>query len=482
MVGAYGLALIGDLDIPKELILYIDNQNILARVTFANSSEICIENEYIHLQDTNSRKWIIQFKEETSLSEFLTELKKANIKTIEKINPKRHDNINKTDNTDTKDTDKMPEQLPVSQTKADILLRMAKMGQPILPGTVKNKNIDIDDTPNSPPILSRKISDSDLNDTINANSQLRNENLTNNNVNEIGALSATHYASNSPSQLAPYVSVYPAHHLGSNLINTAIPSPEFNLFIAENRIQNSEVRMNLNCISSKLDNVLKEISKSREPNTDKLENEFLKSKISDLEKNVSNLNIQLDEAKNSSKCKELEALLKQKDQQLKIEENKVNELQNVVENMQDLQAKVANLDLREAELNEKIRILEEKLSNSEMGLQLSHKTNSLLQETNTTLLQNNEDLSNKVRLLEAKNNSYHEDLNQKVNILSNTIKDSTNLMYQNIFSQFKEPLTQNQIKHILSTNIKRATLDVIRKFQTTLLSPNESRDDDSSVK
>ncbi|GJQ85847.1 hypothetical protein Trydic_g15310 [Trypoxylus dichotomus] len=98
----------------------------------------------------------------------------------------------------------------------------------------------------------------------------------------------------------------------------------------------------------------------------------------------------------------------------------------------------------------------------------------VLQETNTTLLQNNKDLNQKIALLESKNNSFHEDLNQKVNNLSNTIKDSMNLMYQNIVGQFEEPLLQNQMKPILSTNIKRATLDVIEKFHKCLLSPSNS--------
>lgn len=442
----------------KEIILYKDKQNILAKITFTDDTEVHVENEYIDLVDINNEKWIVRF-EENCLSEFLDKLKQVNIKiTMKKVIPKHIDNTDSVDNND----DNQSEQTVLTQTKADILTRMAKMGQPILPSNIKSRN-DNDNIPSSPPSLSnKKISDSNINDNINANYQSPsspNENLKN-------APYTISFTPNPSTQLSPYHSMYPDRLPNPTLINTVITSQEFNLFASENRIQNSEVRMNLNTLSNKLDNVLSEISKIREPNTDKLENDYLKSKISDLERDISNLTRQLNEANNSSKQTELEIAIKSKDNELNSQKIKVIELENLLKNMEELQSKVSVFESRETELNQKIRYLEEKLSCTEQDLQECNLTNVELQKTNMMLHQNNDELSR----LEAKLSS-QSITEQKLKGLADIIKESMNSMYQNLISQFEEP-QQNQIKVILSTNIKQTTFNVIQRFQQYLVSTN----------
>ncbi|KAI4458863.1 fk506-binding protein 15 [Holotrichia oblita] len=408
------------------------------------------------LEDINNEKWIARF-EENCMGEFLDKLKQANVKvTIKKIEVKH---VDTTDNIDNSNGDNES----LTQTKADILTRMAKMGQPILPGNIKGRN-DNDPVPSSPPIItSKKTGNSNVNDNLNANYQSPispNENLRN----------VPYFPPEPANQISPYHSVYAADRLPNpTLINTVITSQEFNLFTSENRIQNSEVRMNLNALSHKLDNVLSEISKIREPNTDKLENDYLKSKISDLERNINNLTKQLDEVNNSSKEVELEMIIKDKDRELNSQKCKIVELESSLKNMEDLRSKIVDFESREMELNEKVCYLEEKLNETERDLQACNLTNTELQETNMVLHRNNDELDQKAIALESKLKSLQLNVEQKLKGLADIIKESMNTMYQNLMGQFEEP-QQNQIKAILSTNIKQTTFNVIQKFQQYLLS------------
>ncbi|KAI4458872.1 fk506-binding protein 15 [Holotrichia oblita] len=436
LIGKYALALIGDTTGGKEIILYKDKQNILAKVIFTHDTEIRVENEH------------------NCLGDFLDKLKQANVKvTIKKIEVKHVDTTDSIDNSN-------GDNESLTQTKADILTRMAKMGQPILPGNIKGRN-DNDPVPSSPPIVtSKKTGSSNVNDNLNANYQSPNENLRN----------VPYFPPEPTNQISPYHSVYAADRLPNpSLINTVITSQEFNLFTSENRIQNSEVRMNLNALSHKLDNVLSEISKIREPNTDKLENDYLKSKISDLERNINNLTKQLDEVNNSSKEAELEMIIKDKDRELNSQKCKIVELESSLKNMEDLRSKIVDFESREMELNEKVHYLEEKLNETERDLQECNLTNTELQETNMVLHRNNDELDQKAVALESKLKSLQLNVEQKLKGLADIIKESMNTMYQNLMGQFEEP-QQNQIKAILSTNIKQTTFNVIQKFQQYLLS------------
>lgn len=365
------MALIGnDEHKSYELIIYKDKQNILTRAKLQPTfSYMLLRDNYSSFYDDQNQNWSVLYDNAKDYTEFCAELEKRNVTIVESF--KKSDNTSASPKKQSEDTKMIGIQAAVenvgkkddgdhsdsseAQMKANILSRMAKMGQAILPATAaaaaqgglssdcadsdsdissisrksrKTKRVEKPPISTNKPELSRVIKPLPVNST--ANSQQR-----------LSDMSSLH-------QVVPMQNAFPQ---SNTLNNQPLVSPVFdpmNLLLAENRTHNCEVRMNLNQLSSKMDAVLKRIEQN---DKDTAEENLLRTKVKTLELKVTNLSNELEKALNDNvilqekisgrksgdnvDLREKEAVIQQKNERIEQLEKELREKQACINSLED---------------------------------------------------------------------------------------------------------------------------------------------------
>lgn len=229
----------------SKLILYKTKDQILSTLLLSNSSKVYWKPPYLQFHDDLNGFWSLLFSNDADCNEFITKLKKVcaidcgdtpksetnatvetppmNLEIPAKLSEPKHSANDKIDETDTTNSS-------TGKTKSDVVYRVAKIGHQL---------------PKIKPIPDDDSDDSTLpSDVENVPSMQSHKSVYNN------PLASTH--------LPPK----PAN------ISVALQSPfwssssfDLNTFAAENRIQNTEFRMNISNLDSKLDRVLDNIER-----------------------------------------------------------------------------------------------------------------------------------------------------------------------------------------------------------------------------
>lgn len=336
--GKYGLALIGN-DSSKiyELILYKDKQNILTRAKISSTFTATIkENRFFTFYDDSNQNWLTHFDNATDSNEFTQQLEKRDIKIIDNSKNEKVD-----EKGDMRETELAIEEKDSSETqiKADILSRMAKMGQPILPVPVLKSTSDISDSESDTNRIAKKPIRKprrNIPSTENASKPPETESKLEP-VPQRPAVTSYH---NFPGPLIPMQNTpqYP-NYSGQVAVPQPIISPSYdpvNTFLSETRIQNTEIRMTLSELSNKLDSVL---GKVRKEDVKSNEEKVLQKKIRALELQMLNLTKDLQVSLKTNE--ELEEKLANRDATLE------NEKQNRIKS---LETKLAEAELRISQL------------------------------------------------------------------------------------------------------------------------------------
>ncbi|XP_071055242.1 uncharacterized protein MCAP_0864-like [Onthophagus taurus] len=388
-VGKFGFAILGTNKIIKEFLLYRDRQNVLAKASNNDQFKFIEEGkDCLKFTDDSEIIWLIQFINNDEHAEFIKEINLRNVRISKsQKHPLKKDNLEED-----------------SQIRADILTRMAKMGQSVLPGQKLDEN-----KTNETKIIENPSQISDV---------VKDKHPENTSV-----VHQNQYLNTA--QIQPYIPLqtYQFPQIPSN--------QEFNLFMSENRTHNSEMRINLTSISTKLDSVLYEMSKIKvSPNTDRLENEFLKSKIYDLEEKLK----RCDEIGNS------ESLIKIKE----LEENN-RDLEKDLKRLKIKSERVDDLERKESLMLEEIDKLKIKLKEKDVKfIEIEKKM-----------------IENEIYYKKC----LEESVNKKDKIDNgNVIKESMNEMFQNVLGEFDEENVQisfKQLKNSLSKHLKQTTFKII---------------------
>lgn len=272
-----------------ELIVYKDKQNILTRAklqpTFTYS---LLRDNFASFSDDHNQNWSVLFDNARDYTEFCAELEKRNVKIVENIQKLEQDTKAEPVETKTESSHVEEDHSDSSgaQMKANILSRMAKMGQSILPITTQSGVSD---------------SDSDLSNNSRKSRKTKRP--------EKPPIVSTKPDLNKPKQLplAPVPSssanvqmVLPQYQGQMILSHQALVSPTvdpLNLLLAENRTHNCEIRMNLSNLSNKVDEVLKKIEQC---DRESAEEKLLRAKVQALELKVASLMKELEETINSN--------------------------------------------------------------------------------------------------------------------------------------------------------------------------------------
>lgn len=482
--GKCGLALIGNESVHiYQLLLYKQKNDIISTSKVYNIFQFIMQKDnYASFCDDQKHNWTVRFNSESDMNEFVRALESKgvkiinNIKKVEKVKAKEIDvqkidlfkETTVTDNPEASkhiDSDNQSDSSS-SNAKANILSRMAKMGQRILlPNTSISDGTDSDTE-----------KDKSLNNKVNRKSKR---------ITPVPAVPSTNVSSEPPIQetsmvpntavtavTAPvrqatttqqyalingqYVPIVQPHYLPVStdiapVCQAVIPAAEavsspvlytptaqltsdqLNMYFVENRTHNSEVRMNIMRLTNKMEEMMDKVNKldvnstkttSNVSNNDILkENEILKSNICMLEKNISEFKQHECKIKNQEELVERETvLLKEKEEQ-----NKLLEQYRQKEN--EYLKKVEELQLQLNEQSQMIQNLEESLQKS-----VDNKNNS-------ELLMNKEKFSN----------------------IDDTIKKIMNVLYQEVCSQFSddESVQGKDVKKVLAQKIVDNTYSII---------------------
>ncbi|XP_026468770.1 uncharacterized protein LOC113372626 [Ctenocephalides felis] len=269
--GLLGLALIKVINTKFRIILYKDKLNILSTHDFTDSHKVIIQDLYYYFTDNSSENWSVLFENGKDLTEFVEEMKNtgAEVDITNKSSIKKENTVINQTVTDYKADDSCD----IKDTKAKILNLMEKMGQTKLLPEIQSSPVDntTDSSDNEnvrqsskPVVKPRKLETR----TMSTKSNIINP------TNSISMVNSTQYALVN-GHLMPFSqdqqnitnSSNPQWLASSSLLPSPASNENLNMYICENRIHNSELRMNISNIERKLEKVLDKLESSNKNDT-----------------------------------------------------------------------------------------------------------------------------------------------------------------------------------------------------------------------
>lgn len=267
-----GLALIQIANLKYRIILYKDKQHILSTYDFTEKHKITIHNLYCYFTDNLLKNWSVLFENEKDISEFSSELKSAGMELEISHKPIVEEESNVIKKTEEM---KVAESCDIKDTKAKILNLMEKMGQTKLLPEIQSSPIDnttdSSDTenvkkPSKPLIKPRKF------DTR----TLSSKPSTISSSNAMSIVNPTQYVLVN-GQLVPFSQDNIIQNLpvtsnsqwipSSSILTSPVNNDSLNMYICENRIHNSELRMNISKVEQKLEKVLDKMENTNKMGT-----------------------------------------------------------------------------------------------------------------------------------------------------------------------------------------------------------------------
>lgn len=473
--GTFGIALIG-IESTKayEIIIYKDKQNIITRAKLAQTFHLTRNNIALSFYDESKQGLLIRFTGDTDLQEFASELEKVGAKVIESI-PTNTSKTNvekpvKKDEHEEKDSE-IHSDSSGAAIKANILSRMAKMGQQILPAsTIKNSVSDLSDSDSESSNKTQKTSRKSKRPIPDNFPPKHPEKPNTLQPGSVATLSVEPVQNNN-------TSVVPSKNFMPHIQTYSAISPSldpFNILLSENRTQNTEIRMNLSQMSSKMDEILWKINHSE---TSASEEKLLKAKIMALELKVGNLTKELQESIETNvdlerKIMELKAKPTDKNcdsSLLLLERNK--ELEELKGELKIKESAIAKLENEKIDFERFTNNFETIFVNSD-AVSLKdfetfydeNKSNTLfLKSIYTSMLKTISEERNEIKSLENSNTTARDEQNvnqAKINSVNGKIESVMQELYDNILTYYDEEhssIPKDYITKMLPKNIKAAT-------------------------
>lgn len=415
-------------------------------------------NNFACFCDSNMQQWSVHFDGEEDLEQFAQQIKSNGGKiTYYNQSTDSSDNVKQPlseteENKNEKDSDSHSD-TSQNKTKANILSRMAKMGQSILPTAAP-----------------KTASDSETDDQE-SNRKSVKKRQKHNNTDQNNSIPQT--SSNSEyvivnGQLLPMASIN--QNFGSSFVNplqnqmvSSLPnqfilpqvSDSMHVFIAENRTHNCEVRMNMSQFSAKLDKVLEELNKNKTGVSNYVRTEDQENKLEESKniiKTLENKHKHYEEIIQDNK-QNIEELLRQIENQEKKILDQELQIRDLIESKNILEASQKNID------EQKILVenLKAELIQKESGLEQIDKLFKDKDSENLKLLECNDNLAKQIANTDS-----------KVDMFNKKLKQSMNVLYQKMMEHFEDEsaaFQSTQIKKILSHHLKTLTFSIIQEFE-----------------
>lgn len=438
-LGSVGIAVIVT-NAEYRVILYRSKQDVLSTFSLSTSSEkvIYVKNDYVQYHDDVTHFWSIRFTTNTDRDEFLAAVKtRCSIEkeTVEKLAENEQPKCFEVKNNIAEPL------LPNSQST--LIDRMAKMGQQILPsGVFPSKEVS---------------SDSEDHESYPSQPQ-RNTIVASKWKPDVPSRSMKYPTSKTPPVLSAntLISYNPTVH--SMTSDTEMVS-----LFTENRFQNTEVRMCLSKLESKIERVLDKVDLIREANSTSSN----KPK-SDLEEEI----IKLEEKLLNLKKENRQLRLDQMDKVSLDEQKKNSQLEEQLESQKaEIEGLRSSIAVKDSEIknNNSLRLRSDekfKLHISELGTKIDELTNNKLQSaseisklksTIDELKIDNQKLDEQLAQLQLKSES-----SGGIKI-SAVVKDIMNTLYQNIHEtvSHRTDWSTDEVLKLMRTAIKRETMTIL---------------------
>lgn len=492
--GKHGLAIIGSSEKNTyEIIGYKEKTNILFRVRINNTLIFYNQKDnFSTFYDNNSVNWLVKFNG-MDQGEFTNILESHDVKIV-KVAENSPD-ITKTEKPellqkpllDHKNKDDSHSDSSDSKQRANILNRMAKMGQAILPKSgVRNTNTELSDSDFEEKLQERRIPPrqtkrAEKNSKVMEDSKVisNNNHVLDNQINNSQLISNQVYNNqllsnqiSNPQLLSNQL--YNPQILPSQMYHPSWSSDGYNQYIIA---QNTELKSSLAHISSKLDTVLN--FKKTDEEVDK--NNLL-SKLKTMKLSIENLEIALQnsEKENSAlrlKYKELENKVHDtcgdelKNKEIDILENTIAELKL---KLQESENNCNVVFLEQETLKKLLKEQEEIIEMQKVQLASIASESKNAEELNETI----KSLNNTIEILKLKQKDFEEYFEKaetekknaaqtcqsKLKLLDEVVKRHMNEMYQSILDDFQEEGSYKylDIQKSVARNLKITSFKIIQ--------------------
>lgn len=439
------------------IVLYDSNKTTLSCTTVSNNLEITIKNNtYISYYDNLKKYWSIYgTKDEVDkIAEHLSKLDvKIQYSSYTEQGPPEPAKVDTKTNTTSEQSEKIDKGSDTDssinrKTKASILNRMANMGHSVLP----TRTVSVERTSDSSDTMETEIQPKHVRHKP-VKSVMKKSNIEN--VTEAQLVRETHQSTMVPkTEPVANIPFYPSS--GSQLIpisSTNIitgPNADFGMFMSEQRISNSELRINMNRITDKVDSVLDKINKFEQRESSNIQTDILMKLLSEYENKIK-VYEELLKSRNVNNTETVTTSnLCQNDNQIEILTNKISELERINQNktseISHLQGAIELLKSQHAE--ERV-----KHDNNEGALQQKIiNLESSLQRKDDELTEIREKLDNKT-------NDVEDNIEDKV-------KNIMNVTFQTVSSKFdnNEVYSGVLVKQIIGAIIKKITMQTLREL------------------
>lgn len=508
-VGKCGIAIIGSETVKSyDLILYKTKQDILSRSNLRSDCTFTIQaNNYVSFCDDQKIQWTVHFDGTKVLEEFTEQIKVCNGTVIPisttPTNICDKDSSSKTKKSVPIDSPPVPKDSDSSdnsytQTRANILSRMAKMGQSILPINLPKASEQSDSETDEQTVSKKPVKKRQKPVLVNGE-YFPSDKVKQVNITQASNLQTPEFLMLN-GQIVPVSSLQqclstqiqqpiPNQYNIPGLPNQVVLNPQvsplsdsLHVFIAENRTHNCELRMNMTQLSSKLDNILSKLNnhsasdeiinknelelqmleKTKELESSKEIIHNLQEQSRKLEENVVDNNLIVKNLKQENENQkrlifEQEQRICEQEKNMLCLENQI--AQNRIEQDNTKQMQQTIDDLKRVIEDQKIKLQQSEESQERI------KENQNLESTLATL---NEDISCLRRQLEDKNS--------KADNFSRKLKQSMNSLFQQIMEEFADEnvtFQSIQIKQIVSQKLKTTTWQIIQDFQNDFKTNNQ---------
>lgn len=463
--GKVGLAVLKTNDRTQcKIIIYRTKQNVLANISLIlGTSKIFVKNECAQCQDDEQNYWSIVF-ESNDIDEVLKEIdlqylvRDNQVEIGAAANPQDPEKIEKS----TPNTNAIP-------SKASILSRMAKMGKPL--PQLANSTTEISDSSDQDDVKLPPIA---------------HPRRTMNKVVSVKNFSAPVDCATAPIPIDNRLVAY------NNVVDTVHETIGLNVLLAENRTQNTEMRMNLSKLETKIEKVLDKIDlidiggrnnqigrqyvdrEAEELELEgkvlelKKENRQLRLRVSHLTEQCSNVaaNHRKDQLiASEERIRNLEADA----ERIKSKECELIEMVRVQQILEDeVKQHVAQKDVEIDQLTEDLRQAsarhEVNLKELECAFEKSESERNRLQHIDDERTKDFEDLQRQCEMLKEQNKALELD-KDKASSIDSVVKSVMNGLYQKLHIAFgeKDTYTQMEILKMTGAAIKSETLAVLKK-------------------
>lgn len=491
------------------MICYKEKTNIIFRVRLSGKFVFYNQKDWFSsFYDINSQNWLVKFEGQDQ-DEFTETLQKYDVK-IE------HLSDNSSEKTAQSEKPDLPPQKPIlnevgkddsqsdssgSKQRANILNRMAKMGQAILPRhEVKNTSTELSDSDFDDRLHERRVHPRHIKkvgaeklakqvvaDATSAdNFAFSDKKTMNDKYNTAG--SDNNNPQMFPSQMYN-AQIVPSQYISNPQQMQVMPNQMYHPIWSNDGYnqyvigQNTEIKMNMAQISAKLDSLL---SNNKKLENEEIDQKSLMSRLKTLRLTIENLEISLQKSEESNsilrtKNEELQkklqnvSVIESKNKEIEILENTVSELKLL---LQENQAKscetFSEIQSLKNEINNNEEIIEkqkcqldeyEKLKLEKQNVEELTETIKDLNNTIDILKMKQKDFEGHFEKIESDKKVASQINNSKIKSFDEAVKTLMNDMYQSILDDFKDEESYNayEIKKSVGKNLKTTTFQIIEK-------------------